>query len=77
MEGCAAGLRSSKTLHNRFVRWGRLGVFDWISAALVAEEGVPGQRLMIDSTYPEAHRTAASLLKEGMLHSASNEPRVA
>jgi putative transposase len=62
-----------KTLYNRFVRWSRLGVFDRIFNALVAQAGVP-QRLMIDSTHLKAHRTAASLAKKGMLHAASDAP---
>ena len=48
-----------KTLCNRFVRWGRLGVFNKIFF-----DG----SLMIDSAHLEAHRTAASLLKKGILH---------
>ena len=64
-----------KTLYNRFVRWSRLGVFDRIFAALVAEAGVP-ERLMIDSTHLKAHRTAASLAK-GLLRAASDAPKAA
>ncbi|GGJ24066.1 hypothetical protein GCM10011320_34170 [Neoroseomonas lacus] len=63
-----------KTLYNRFVRWSRLGVFDRIFAALVAEGGPP-ERLVIDSTHLKAHRTVASLLKEGLFPAASVEPR--
>ncbi|GGJ43437.1 IS5 family transposase [Neoroseomonas lacus] len=65
-----------KTLYNRFVRWSRLGVFDRIFAALAAESGPP-ERLMIDSTHLKAHRTAASLLKKGLLPVASAEPGAA
>ena len=54
-----------KTLYNRFIRWSRMGVFDRIFSALAAESGPPA-RLMIDSTHLKAHRTAASLLKEGL-----------
>lgn len=54
-----------KTLYNRFIRWSRLGVFDRIFTALVAESGPP-DRLMIDATHLKAHRTASSLLKKGM-----------
>ena len=71
-----AGYGPHKTLYNRFIRWSRLGVFDRIFAALVVEEGVP-ERLMIDSTHLKAHRTAASLLKKGMLRGASDEPKAA
>jgi transposase len=63
-----------KTLYNRFVRWSRLGVFDRIFAALAAEGGPP-ERLMIDSTHLKAHRTAASLLKRGLLIAASAAPK--
>jgi putative transposase len=48
-------------------------VFDRIFKALVAQAGVP-ERLMIDSTHLKAHRTAASLVKKGMLHAASDAP---
>jgi putative transposase len=53
-----------KTIHNRFVRWSRMGVFNRIFAALAAKGGKP-DRLMIDPTHLKAHRTAASLLKRG------------
>ena len=65
-----------KTLYNRFVRWSRLGVFARIFAALAAEAGPP-ERLMIDATHLKAHRTAASLLKKGLLHAASDAPKAA
>lgn len=65
-----------KTLYNRFVRWSRLGVFERIFAALAAEAGPP-DRLMIDATHLKPHRTAASLLKKGLLRAASGEPKVA
>ena len=65
-----------KTLYNRFVRWSRMGVFDRIFAALAAEGGPP-ERLMIDSTHLKAHRSAASLLKKGLLPAVSGEPRAA
>ena len=54
-----------KTLYNRFIRWSRLGVFDNIFSALVAEAERP-DILMIDATHLKAHRTACSLLKKGM-----------
>ena len=59
-----------KTLYNRFVRWSRLGVFDRILAALVAEAR-PTDTLMIDATHLKAHRTAASLLKKGLYPASS------
>lgn len=58
------GYGPHKTLHNRFVRWSRLGVFNKIFAELAAQAGKP-DRLMIDATHLKAHRTAASLLKKG------------
>ena len=67
------GYGPHKTLYNRFVRWSRLGVFDRIFSALVAQAGVP-ERLMIDSTHHKAHRTAASLAKKGVLRAASAAP---
>ena len=63
-----------KTPHNRFIRWSRLGVFAHIFSALAARAGT-FDRLMIDAIHLKAHRTAASLLKEGLLHDASGEPR--
>jgi len=54
------------TLDNRFIRWSRLGVFDRIFAGL-AGEGPKPERSMIDATHLKAHRSAASLLKKGML----------
>ena len=63
-----------KTLYNRFVRWSRMGVFDRIFVALAAEDGPP-ERLMIDSTHLKAHRTAASLLQEGLFPAVSAAPR--
>jgi len=59
-----------KTLHNRFVRWNRLGVFNRIFRALAGERGMP-DRLMIDATHLKAHRTAASLLKKGLYPAVS------
>ena len=56
-----------KTLYNRFVRWSRLGVFNKIFIELANKTPFDGS-LMIDSTHLKAHRTAASLLKKGILH---------
>jgi len=70
------GYGPHKTLYNRFVRWSRMGVFDRIFAALAGAAGVP-DRLMLDTTHLKAHRTAASLLKKGVLHAASAAPKVA
>jgi transposase len=68
------GYGPHKTLYNRFVRWSRMGVFSRIFAALTGEAGEP-DRLIIDSTHLKAHRTAASLLKRGLLVASSAEPR--
>ena len=65
-----------KTLYNRFIRWTRMGVFSRIFLALAGEADTP-DRLIIDSTHLKAHRTAASLLKRGLLHAASAAPRAA
>lgn len=54
-------------LYNRFVRWSRLGVFNKIFIELTNKTPFDGS-LMIDSTHLEAHRTAAILLKKGILH---------
>ena len=59
-----------KTLYNCFIRWSRLGVFDWIFEALAAKGGKP-DRLMIDATHLNARRTAANRLKKGLFPAAS------
>ena len=64
-----------KTLYNRFIRWSRLGVFDSIFSALVAEVESP-DILMIDATHLKAHRTACSLLKKGMFPGVLDVQRV-
>ena len=56
-----------KTLYNRFVRWSKFGVFNKIFIELANKTPFDGS-LMIDSTHLKAHRTAASLLKKGILH---------
>ncbi len=63
-----------KTLYNRFIRWSKMGVFDKIFTALVAEGGPP-TRLMIDATHLKAHRTACSLLKGGMFPALLGAPK--
>ena len=55
---------------NRFVRLSRLGVFNKIFIELANKTPFDGS-LMIDSTHLEAHRTAAILLKKGILHVSS------
>lgn len=54
----------SKTLYNRFIRWGRIGLFDRIFATLAAA-GEDTDPVMIDATPLKAHRPAASLFKRG------------
>jgi putative transposase len=61
-----AGYGPHKTIYNRFVRWSRLGVFNKIFTEMARKAGKPS-RLMIDATHLKAHRTAASLLKKGLL----------
>jgi putative transposase len=53
-----------------------LGVFNRIFAELAGKEETP-ERLMIDATHLEAHRTAASLLKKGMFPAISVARRAA
>jgi putative transposase len=65
-----------KTIYNRFVRWGRLGVFNKIFAALAHKGGKP-ERVMIDATHLKAHRTDASLLKKGLFPDVSGAPKAA
>jgi len=65
-----------KTLYNRFVRWSRKGVFNYIFAELASMGGVP-DRLMIDATHLKAHRTSASLLKKGLFPAASDARKAA
>ena len=71
-----AGYGPYKTLYSRFIRWSRLGVFKKIFAALVSMDGPP-DRLMIDATHIKAHRTAASLLKNGMFRALSDAQKAA
>lgn len=63
-----------KTLYNRSVRWSRMGIFDRILSGLVADSGEP-DTVMIDATHLKVHRTAASLLKKGLLPGVSGERR--
>ena len=63
-----------KTLYNRHVRWTRNGVFARILVALAQAAGPP-ERIIIDSTHLEAHRTAASLLQKKAGRGASAAPK--
>jgi transposase len=49
-----------KTLYNRWVRWGRMGIFARMLKVL-AEQACDPSTVMIDATHLKAHRTAASL----------------
>ncbi len=50
----------SKTLYNRWARWSRMGVFEYILRELAAE-GDATHTLMIDATHLKAHRTVSSM----------------
>lgn len=70
----------SKTLYNRWKRWGRMGVFARMLTELAAEEQQTGT-IMIDATHLKAHRTASSLrgqkgAQAGGGDAASAAPRV-
>ena len=56
-----------KTLYNRFIGWNRLGIFNIIFTELINKIPFDGS-LMLDSTHLKVRRTAASLLKKGILH---------
>jgi len=49
-----------KTLYNRWKRWGAMGIFARMMDGLTAGQAEP-RTVMIDATYPKAHRTASSL----------------
>src|ERR1700679_1379131 len=70
------GYGPHKTIYNRFIRWSRLGVFNKIFAELARKGGKP-ERVMIDATHLKAHRTAASLLKKGLIPDVSDAPKAA
>ena len=52
-----------KTVHKRFTRWARSGVWERVFAALVADQ--KNQYLMIYSTLVRAHQQAATGRKKG------------
>ena len=60
-----------KTIYNRFIRWSALGVFGRIFVEL-AKGGGASDVMMIDATHLKAHRTAASLLKNGLFPGLSD-----
>jgi len=49
-----------KTLHNRWARWARMGIFARILTEL-ASEGDATAALMIDATHPKTLRTASGM----------------
>jgi transposase len=56
----------SKTLYNRWKRWGEMGVFLRMMEALAAADA-DLKTVMIDATYLKAHRTTSSLrVKKGI-----------
>ncbi|MDR6903598.1 transposase [Rhizobium miluonense] len=56
----------SKTLYNRWKRWGDKGIFIQIMEGLAVPEAAEHKTIMIDATYLKAHRTASSLrVKKG------------
>ena len=61
-----------KTLYNRFVRRSRMGVFTHIFTEL--SRMTPPDHLQVDAPRLKAHRTAASLLKKGVLSAPSAAP---
>jgi putative transposase len=52
-----------KTVHKRFMRWARSGVWERVFAGLVADR--KNEYLMIDSTLVRAHQQAATGRKKG------------
>lgn len=69
-----AGYGPLRTIHERFIRQGRLGLFNRILAELSAKCVKP-YMLMIDATHFEAHGTAASILKKGRYLDVSGAPK--
>ena len=63
-----------KTIYNRFTGWSRLGVLNRHFAEPSAR--VPRtERFMIDATHLKADRTAASLLKKGLVQDELGAPK--
>ena len=57
----------SKTLYNRWKRWGDKGIFIQMMEGLAVPEAPERKTIMIDATYLKAHRTASSLrVKKGV-----------
>jgi transposase len=74
--GPPAAYGPHKTLYNRFVRWGRIGVFDRIFVALAAKNAATDP-VMIDTGPLKAHRSAASLHEKGLFPAVSGGPKAA
>lgn len=56
----------SKTLYNRWKRWGDKGIFLRMMEGLAVPQAPECKTIMIDATYLKAHRTASSLrVKKG------------
>ena len=55
-----------KTINNPFIRWSAMGAFGSIFVE-PAKRGGDSAEIMIDATHLKVHRTAASLLKQGLL----------
>ena len=72
------GYVPSKTLYNRWKRWGNRGVFVRITEGLATPQAPERKTIMIDATYLKAHRTASSLrVKMGSQDAWSGARRVA
>ena len=67
----------SKTLYNRWKRWGERGVFLRMMEGLAAASATP-KTIVIDATYLKAHRTASSLrVKREVSSGSSAAPKAA
>jgi transposase len=56
----------SKTLYNRWKRWGDKGIFLKMMEGLAVPEAPERKTIMIDATYLKTHRTVSSLrVKKG------------
>ncbi|SPZ48384.1 transposase IS5 family protein [Agrobacterium tumefaciens] len=65
MTRCAEGIGPSKTLYNRWKRWGDKGIFLQMMEGLAVPEAPECKTIMIDATYLQAHRTASGLWVKG------------
>jgi putative transposase len=60
-----------KTIHNQFIRWSCLGVFNSIFSELAVRAG-ESDWIIVDATHLKAHRTAANLKKGGRFPDVSS-----